>query len=293
MLKFKYVHFYSNQINTLDLVNVIVPEVQKYFPNTTIDLRCPILSNINEITAEALVSIRIYNIMKPFSEQLENKVCYRPGIEDLAYEINFPSTRDLSNTYPHNGTFEGAYNKELVLYDGFMMQRLLRTMINENETNTDHVHIIFEDRLVCTFSEEDWRYHARTIVSGVPSIISTTGIIEGPARPKEWYLRRMELAACGKQINNEYEASNDENLAVNKYLKYGDNRINFIAIGYVLQTLFFFITEGDPFCTDINCRLYNAHWQEELIYSQLKAKSLCDKHYSLLQTFNTAPTEYH
>jgi hypothetical protein len=53
-----------------------------------------------------------------------------------------------------------------MLYDGFMMQRLFETMINENESNTDHVHIVFEDRLICTFSEEDWRYHARTILGG-------------------------------------------------------------------------------------------------------------------------------
>jgi hypothetical protein len=31
-----------------------------------------------------------------------------------------------------------------------MMQRLFETMINENESNTDHVHIMFEDRLICT-----------------------------------------------------------------------------------------------------------------------------------------------
>jgi hypothetical protein len=54
MLKFKYVHLYGNQTNTLDLVNIVVPEVQKYFPSIIIDLRRPILSNINEIIAEAL-----------------------------------------------------------------------------------------------------------------------------------------------------------------------------------------------------------------------------------------------
>ncbi len=296
MLKFKYVHLYSNQTNTLDLVKIILPEVQKYFPNIIIDLRRlrrPVLYNINEIIAEALVSIRISNIMKPFSRQLKKEAYYRPRLEDLVYEIKFPWTLVSSNTCPRIDTFKDAYSRELILYDGFMMQRLLRTMINENETNTDHVHIIFEDRLVCTFSDEDWRYHARTIVSGVPSIISIAVIIEAPARSKEWYIKHMELAAFDIPIDNECELSNEERLTMNKYLGYGDNRINFVVIGYILQILFFFITEGNPFCTDIGCRLYNSHWQEELIHSQLKAGNLCDKHYSLLQQFNTASIDYH
>jgi hypothetical protein len=131
MLKFKYVHLYGNQTNTLDLVNIVVPEVQKYFPNILIDLRRPVLSNINEIIAEALVTIRT------FSRQLEKEACYRSCLEDLVYEIRFPWTPASSNTCPHIGTFEDAHYKELILYDGFMMQRLLRTMINENETNTN------------------------------------------------------------------------------------------------------------------------------------------------------------
>jgi hypothetical protein len=290
MLKFKYVHFYSNQKNTLDLVNIVVPEVQQYFPYTTMDLRCPFLSKINEITAEALVSIRISNIMKPFIEQ-PDKVCYRTRMEDLEYEIKFPGNLASSYSYPHIDTFENAYNKELILYDGFIMQRLLRTMINESETSTDHVHIIFEDRLVCTFSEEDWRYHARTIVSGVPSIISTTGIVEAPAKSREWYIKRMELAAYGLCVDDKYEVSNEQKIAMNNFLQYGDKRISSIAVGYVLQTLFFFITEGDPFCTDPSCRLYNAHWQEELIHSQLKTGKLCDQHYNILRQFNSSVIE--
>ena len=72
-----------------------------------------------------------------------------------------------------------------------------------------------------------------------------------------------------------------------KYLDYGDYRINAAAVGYALQTLFFFITEGDPFCNDINCRLYNAHWQEELIQSQIQNKDMCNEHEALLLKFDT------
>ena len=267
MLKFKYVHIYCNQTNTLELVNVIVPGVRKYFTNVNIDVRCPFLTNIDNVIAEGLVSIRISDIKRPFNEQPETKVQQKSD-HNIAYE-------KTSTTRTQYG--------ELILYDGFMMQRLFNTMINENESNTDHVHIVFEDRLICTFSEEDSRYHGRTIVGGNPSIISTTGIVEAPAKPKEWYMKQMKLATYGIDPDDENEETSYEK----KYLDYGDYRINFISIGYALQALFFFLTEGDPFCNDSNCRLYNAHWQEELIHSQIETESLCNEHATLLHQFNT------
>jgi hypothetical protein len=97
----------------------------------------------------------------------------------------------------------------LILYDGFMLQRLFETMINESESNTDHVHIMFEDRLICTFSEEDSRYHARTIVGGSPSIISTTGIVEVPAKPKEWYIKQLVTYDIGSDGDENDVISSD------------------------------------------------------------------------------------
>ena len=38
---------------------------------------------------------------------------------------------------------------------------------------------------------------------------------------------------------------------------------------------------------NVHCRLYNAHWQEELIYSQVQSRRLCDEHATLLHQFNT------
>ncbi|MFL6453770.1 MAG: DUF6775 family putative metallopeptidase, partial [Nitrososphaeraceae archaeon] len=206
--------------------------------------------------------------------------------QNVAYEKNFPKYLVLKGISNSSSTNERQY-EELILYDGFMMQRLFETMINENESNTDHVHIVFEDRLICTFSEEDWRYHARTIVGGNPSIISTSGIVEAPAKPKEWYIKQMQLATYDIDLDGDDENDGIPSNEKEKYLDYGDYRINFAAVGYALQALFFFITEGNPFCNDINCRLYNAHWQEELIHSQIQSQRLCDEHATLLHQFNT------
>jgi hypothetical protein len=286
MLKFNNVHLYRNQAINLDF-NVIVTELQKYFPKILIDVRYPFLDQIDIELAESLVYNRISDIKKQFNEQLRINV-QEILDKNIAYEMNFPRQLNF-NGISNSITTERQY-KELILYDGFMMQRLLGTMINESESNTDHIHIVFEDRLLCTFSEEDWRYHVRTFVGGSPSIISTTDIVEGPAKPKEWYIKQMQSALYNMDQDEHNRYQNEEMLSlsnVEKYLDYGDYRINSAAIGYALQTLFFFITEGNPFCNDINCRLYNAHWQEELIQSQIQNKDMCDEHEALLLKFGT------
>jgi hypothetical protein len=58
------------------------------------------------------------------------------------------------------------------------------------------------------------------------------------------------------------------------------------AAGYVLQAMFFFLTGGEPFCDNNSCRLYNAHWQEDLIRMQVQNPTLCLKHRSIANKFN-------
>ena len=66
-----------------------------------------------------------------------------------------------------------------------------------------------------------------------------------------------------------------------KLLDYHDKRLSKIAEGYLLQAIFYYMT-GDAFCNNLDCRLNNAHWQKDLLYSQLKIGKLCDKHQALL-----------
>ena len=39
---------------------------------------------------------------------------------------------------------------------------------------------------------------------------------------------------------------------------------------------------GDAFCEDKECRLYNSHWQKELLESQLN-KKFCKKHEEVIK----------
>ncbi|MEC9416791.1 MAG: DUF6775 family putative metallopeptidase [Thermoproteota archaeon] len=49
--------------------------------------------------------------------------------------------------------------------------------------------------------------------------------------------------------------------------------------------MFYNIT-GESFCEDIECRLNNAHWQKDLLFSQLEISKLCKKHNEILTNLN-------
>ena len=162
------------------------------------------------------------------------------------------------------------------LYDGFVLQRLLCSMISDEELNSQHIHIILTEKLTCTFDEDDWRYHARSVICGVPSMISASGIVEAPARPKEYYY----LARPGPvdpQVSKEFEG---------RFIEHGDNRLTSAVLVYLAQTIFFFITDGEPFCKDQKCILFNSHWQEELLRN-LENPAFCGMHEELLKKFNS------
>jgi hypothetical protein len=160
------------------------------------------------------------------------------------------------------------------LYDGFVLQRIFAETIRAKEA--DHVHIIFTSLLTCTFGEEDWRYHGRTVICGTPSIISTTGIVEAPAKPREFYLA---------QFGGKVDVGLLKKRFADRFIDYSDDRMSGAAALYALQALFFFVTDGDPFCKDKSCKLYNAHWQEELIHL-IEKGMLCSRHRQIANKFN-------
>lgn len=159
-----------------------------------------------------------------------------------------------------------------LLYDGFKLMSLFSNLICEEEANLGCCHIVFTNQLLGTWDEADMRYHARVSVYGFPSIISTTGIVVAPAKPREYYLKKQ----AGADIYILKEEFKD------RFIDYDDPRITEVMKGYVLQAIFYHIT-GDPFCKDKNCRLYNAHWQEEVINAQLNGNNeFCNKHKKII-----------
>jgi len=50
-----------------------------------------------------------------------------------------------------------------------------------------------------------------------------------------------------------------------------------------LQALFYYFL-GEVFCENPDCRFYNAHYQPELIRSQLLSGKLCERHEGMFRT---------
>ncbi len=164
-----------------------------------------------------------------------------------------------------------------ILYDGFRYQGLLRSLLPAEERTLRTMHVPLTHRLLATFDPGDRVYHARAIVCGFPSVVSTSGVVEGPAKPREFYVARRGYSSVG--MTPPTEALKEE--IAGRFIDYDDARMTDVLKGYVLQALFYHLT-GDPFCEEASCRLYNAHWQEEVIAAQVTSGSLCPAHRSLL-----------
>lgn len=190
-----------------------------------------------------------------------------PEQEPLIGEISYEERRILGKTKAFG-----------VLYDGFQLQRVFLGLIEQEEHSLEVVHIFFTNRLFATWVECDKRYHLRTSVYGVPSIISTTGLVEAPAKPREYYLLKQRYEMLGKDLLGLKERFKG------CFIDYDDERMTEVMKGYAMQAVFYHLV-GKPFCEDKGCRLYNAHWQDELVFSQLESRyEFCEQHAKVLDS---------
>lgn len=208
----------------------------------------------NKKLALDLAASRIFNPLTPFEKHI-------PTPEEVIFEENsFTNFTNISN---------------IVMYDGFEFKQIIANAIPQSESQSDMFHLICTDKLTCTYDYDDYRYHGRAVICSNPGIISTTGIIEAPAKPREYYLKMFENISQGlnlEVLKNQFKG---------KYLEYHDVKLSEIIKGYAMQALFYYLT-GLPFCESKGCRLYNAHWQEDLLHSQIVSSSLCDQHQKIL-----------
>ncbi|MCJ2564043.1 MAG: hypothetical protein LN417_08160 [Candidatus Thermoplasmatota archaeon] len=243
------------------VVEEIASHIRGLFPGMKVEVRRDFVSHhydgsIEEL-AEKIARTKVRNISDPFES-------FDPLLGEMKFEEGLIAE-------PEKGTSG-------ILYDAVRLHLVLREMIPEEELSLRAVHAAFTSRLFGTFDDADRRYHARVILCGYPSIISTSGIVEAPAKPREYYLMRQKLRALGEDVPAEVLKEQIQG----RFLDYDDPRMTEVMKGYSLQALFYAITH-EPFCEDPECRLYNSHWQEEVLASQLGDKEFCDEHASMIR----------
>jgi hypothetical protein len=160
-----------------------------------------------------------------------------------------------------------------ILYEGVLYQKILSDLIFKGGMIFKRCIILFTNQLFGTWDRDDRRYHARVSLYGFPNLISVTGLVEAPAKPKEYYLKK-QMGLPVEMLKEEYQ---------DRFLDHGDLRMTEVLKGYVMQALFFHLF-GDPFCEDPDCRLFNSHWQEEVLHSQMDGQyEFCQRHEVILK----------
>lgn len=228
--------------------------IKKIHPNAKLEKRDQFFSGlINQKgfdnldgLAEEVTLCRVHNVSKELEE-----------FSPLPLEIDYEKKR-LTAKRQLKG----------IIYDGFCMQAVCSKAIEPQESTLDSCHIIFTNQLMATFDDNDKRYHLRVGIYGHPNIISTSGLVEAMAKPREYYLKE-QMGINPAVLKEEFKED---------IIAYEDSRITELLKGYVAQAIFYHAT-GEAFCQDKNCRLYNAHWQKDALAAQLKGKyEFCPQH---------------
>ena len=201
--------------------------------------------------ARRIAATKVRNLARPFEPA-------EPLFGEVQFEIRL--LRDPAKRVPG------------ILYDGFRYVALLRDLLPPAERSLRVLHIVFGHRLLGTF-DADGRYHARAVIGSVPSAVSTSGIVEGPAKPPEYYKVKARLSLALGAVPFDAAKAPFEG----RFIDYDDERLTEVAKGYALQAAMYHVT-GEAFCDIPTCRLFNAHWQAEVLRAQVESGRLCARH---------------
>jgi hypothetical protein len=240
------------------------------------------IAEIGQYLSKKLNKSEIEPRADPFAPTLSPE-----DVTDLAWRLADIRIQDIrQRLQPGNPLYgEVEFEKRRILgktkafgipYEGLLLQKIFTRVIPVEQQQLSSINIVFTNRLFATWDNGDRRYHLRSSVYGMPSVISTTGIVEAPAKPREYYLYKQQYESLKKdptQLKIKFAG---------RLIDYEDERLTEVAKGLAMQAAFYSLT-GNPFCDDKGCRLYNAHWQEDLIFAQLESDyEFCQQHQKLL-----------
>jgi hypothetical protein len=206
-------------------------------------------------------------------------------VQDIAVTENEPLPGEV--TYELRQLEKGPSSIVGLVYNGFLLQAKIRSLCQIRSMRA--VHIVITNQLLGTYDEQDRRYHLRTIILGNPSLISTTGLREAPAKPKEFYLLKRGISTLpgGQQYFDQMMQHDVAEQLRHRMLLPHDSRINAVLVGMCTQAIMYQVT-GEAFCPDAHCLLYNAHWQEELIQGMVEnEEKFCARHRRMVKDISS------
>lgn len=196
-----------------------------------------------------------------------------------AARVRSPGERETGNTMVGTVRYEERVldtpeRAGGVLYDGIALRRAFNEALPADERGLDHAHVALLDRAIATWADHDARWHKRVAVPGQPSIVSVPGLYEAPAKPETYYREKERRALLSgdapprEVLENEIEGD---------FLVAEDPRTTDALKGYALAAVHF-VGTGEAFCPEAGCRLYDAHYQTDLIEAQLRKPAFCQDH---------------
>ena len=239
-----YIHIYGKGVITNPDLERVSSYLKTLLPESTIDVRTDFISfflgqldssktdDIVDSLAEKLAGIRVLDYSK-------QKLNPDPLYGEIDYErrkIINPDTKSIG-----------------VFYDGFELQNIFYSLIKrtkgmtapysppleggerggyKDEHSFAHLHIVFTNQLIATWEDDDSRYHSRSSVYGFPSIISTAGIVEAPAKPREFYLMKQQYGIIGR---DDLALAEFKNKFEGRFIEYNDPRMTEVCKGYTAQ----------------------------------------------------------
>lgn len=167
----------------------------------------------------------------------------------------------------------GPGGRSRSIYDGYC---ILEEIIGRLQNSSGDFHAVLMNAPMGTYDEDTMKYHTRALLMANPCLVSLPGIIWAAARPRDYCVQMMYAYGTG------LDTVDIEAKHATRYITASDPRMQSAAEGYLMQAIFYYAT-GEAFCMDTGCRLYNAHWQEELVRSQTCPGKLCWRHQAILE----------
>ena len=174
---------------------------------------------------------------------------------------------------------EPAEGLELgTIYEATGLQAALKLLLPQEESGSGDLHLVFSDHCIADWDTDLRRARLRIASLGQPTVISTCGLIEAPAKPKQYHFLRTQMAILGADTDEVDIADQFSDRA----LGYGDPRLNEALKGYVLKAAFYRMF-NEATCRTRTCRLFDARTQEDVITAQIgRRPGLCEEYGRML-----------